>query len=160
VIDDLGPSLAVAGAVGAGLNGGVFFAFSTFVMRALVRLPASGGVSAMQSINREAPSPLFMLLLFGTGVLSIAGGAIALAGWDEPWAPYLLIGSVLYLLCPITTIAYHVPRNIALDELDADSPAAREAWARWHATWTAGNHVRTLACAVSAVAFALASWAS
>ena len=62
---------------------------------------------------------------------------------------------MLYLLCPITTIAYHVPRNIALDELDADSPAAQEAWASWHSTWTAGNHVRTLACAASAVAFAL-----
>jgi uncharacterized membrane protein len=101
-----------------------------------------------------------MLLLFGTGVLSIAGGAIALAGWDEPWAPYLLVGSALYLICPITTIAYHVPRNIALDELDPDSPAAQQAWAGWHSTWTAANHVRTLACAASAVAFALAGWAS
>ena len=95
MIDHLGPAFAVAGAVGAGLNGGVFFAFSTFVMRALARLPVSGGMSAMQAINREAPSPLFMLLLFGTGILSVAAGAIAIAGWDEPWAPYLLAGSAL-----------------------------------------------------------------
>jgi uncharacterized membrane protein len=160
VIDHLAPALAVAGAVGAGLNGGVFFAFSTFVMRALARLPASGGVSAMQAINREAPSPLFMVLLFGTGILSIATGAIAIVGGDERWAPYLLAGSALYLVCPITTIGYHVPRNTALDQLDPDSPAAQEAWDRWHSAWTAGNHVRTLACAASAVAFALAGWAS
>ncbi len=159
VIDRIGPALAVAGAVGAGLNGGVFFAFSTFVMRALVRLPASRGMSAMQAINREAPSPLFMLLLFGTGVLSIASGAIAIAGWDEPWAPYLLAGSVLYLVCPVTTIAYHVPRNIALDQLDPESLAAQEGWTSWHSQWTAGNHLRTLSCAASAVAFALAGWA-
>ncbi len=160
MIDHLAPAFAVAGAVGAGLNGGVFFAFSTFVMRALARLPASGGVSAMQAINREAPSPLFMLLLFGTGILSIAAGAIAIAGWDEPSAPFLLAGSALYLTCPITTVGFHVPRNMALDQLDADSPAAQEAWASWHSAWTAGNHVRTLACAASAVAFALAGWAS
>jgi uncharacterized membrane protein len=157
MIDDLAPTLAVAGAVGAGLNGGVFFAFSTFVMSALTRLPAPGGVSAMQAINREAPSPLFMSLLFGSGIVSIASGAIALAGWDEPWAAYMLVGSALYLVCPITTIGYHVPRNNALDRMDPNSPAARETWPNWRATWVAGNHVRTLACVASAVMFAVAA---
>jgi len=33
------------------LIGGVFFAFSTFVMKALVRVPAVPGIAAMQSIN-------------------------------------------------------------------------------------------------------------
>jgi uncharacterized membrane protein len=160
VIDRVVLALTVIAAMGAGLNGGVFFAFSTFVMRALGRLPAPNGVSAMQAINREAPSPLFMLLLFGTGIVSIASGAVALTGWDEPWAPYLLAGSALYLVCPITTITYHVPRNIALDRIEPDSPAAEETWTSWHSAWTAGNHVRTLACVASTSAFALAGWAS
>ena len=156
MIDGAAHVLAASAAVGAGLNGGVFFAFSTFVMRALGRLPSSQGMSAMQAINREAPSPLFMTLLFGTGVLCIAAGAVALARWEEPWAPYLLVGGVLYIVCPIATMAYHVPRNLALDRMDTGSPAARDLWPHWHRAWTAGNHVRTLACGASAVIFVLA----
>ena len=114
----------------------------------------------MQAINRAAPSAFFMVLLFGTGVLSIATGAIAIVSGDEPWAASLLAGSALYLVGPITTIGYHVPRNIALDRLDPDSPAAQDAWDSWHSAWTAGNHVRTLACTASAMAFALAGWTS
>jgi uncharacterized membrane protein len=43
--------VALAAALGAGLNGGVFFAFSGFVMPALQRLPAAQGIAAMQSIT-------------------------------------------------------------------------------------------------------------
>jgi uncharacterized membrane protein len=43
-------ALTVAAAVGCGAVGGVFFAFSGFVMPALRRLPAAQGVAAMQSI--------------------------------------------------------------------------------------------------------------
>jgi hypothetical protein len=46
--------LAFAGALGSGLMAGAFFAFSTFVMRALARLPAAEGIAAMQSINVAA----------------------------------------------------------------------------------------------------------
>ena len=56
----------VAAAVGAGTAGGVFFAFSTFVMRALDRLPPAHSLAAMQAINKDAPNPLFMAALFGT----------------------------------------------------------------------------------------------
>ena len=41
----------LATTLGCGLNAGVFFAFSTFVMPALKRLPAAQGIAAMQSIN-------------------------------------------------------------------------------------------------------------
>jgi uncharacterized membrane protein len=39
-------ALPVPLAVGAGLVGGVFFAFSTFVMKALSQLPAEQGIAA------------------------------------------------------------------------------------------------------------------
>ena len=38
-------------ALGCGLIAGAFFAFSTFVMKVLARLPTSHGIAAMQSIN-------------------------------------------------------------------------------------------------------------
>ena len=45
-------TLTVIAAVGAGVSGGVFFAFSSFIMKALGRLPAAEGISAMNAINR------------------------------------------------------------------------------------------------------------
>ena len=53
-------------ALGCGLVAGVFFAFSSFVMPALKRLPPAQGISAMRSINRLAVTPAFMTALFGT----------------------------------------------------------------------------------------------
>ena len=64
-------ALTLAAALGCGTVGGVFFAFSTFVMPALRRLPEAQGVAAMQSINITAITPLFMTALFGTAVVCL-----------------------------------------------------------------------------------------
>src|SRR4026209_599360 len=78
-------------AVGAGLAGGVSFAFSSFVMPALRRLPSEQGIAAMQSLNKQAPTPVFMTLLLGNAALSAGLGVHALLNRDEPQA--LLLGS-------------------------------------------------------------------
>jgi len=54
--------------LGCGLVGGVFFAFSAFVMNALANLAPAQGIAAMQSINRSAIRPTFMIALFGTAL--------------------------------------------------------------------------------------------
>ena len=41
----------IAAIVGSALIGGIFFAFSNFIMKALVRVPSSEGMLAMQTIN-------------------------------------------------------------------------------------------------------------
>src|SRR5262245_56483306 len=64
MIDGYPRTLTVIAALGAALSAGVFFAFSTFVMQALRRLPDEQGLAAMQAINKAAPTPLFMLALF------------------------------------------------------------------------------------------------
>ena len=46
--------LSLFAALGCAMMSGVFFAFSTFVMKALARLPAEQGVAAMQAINVAA----------------------------------------------------------------------------------------------------------
>ena len=61
-------SLIVATAIACATMGGVFFAFSSFVMQALKRLPPAQGIAAMQSINIVAVTPVFMTALFGTAV--------------------------------------------------------------------------------------------
>ena len=150
-------ALTVAAAVGCGVVGGVFFAFSTFVMAALRRLPAPQGIAAMQSINVTAVQPPLMLALFGTAAACAALIVVAVTSWDEPYAPWLLAGGLVYLLGEIVvTIAYNVPRNDELAALDPDSSEAAARWPSWVAEWRAGNHVRTVAGAAAAAAMCIA----
>lgn len=143
--------LTLVTAVGCGLNAGVLFAFSGFVMNALARLPAAHGVAAMQAINVAAISFAFMLVLFGTALACILVAVLALTRSHQPYTPYLLAGSGLYLLGVIAvTLAFNVPRNTALAELEPASTDAAAAWTRYLAEWTAGNHVRTLAALAAA----------
>lgn len=138
--------LTLVAALGCALAAGVFFAFSTFVMPALGRLPASQGIAAMQSINAAAINPWFMTALFGTAAACVATIVAALANSSEPYAPYLLLAGALYLLGSIgVTIAYHVPRNEALAKVDPTGAEAVAHWARYVAGWTAWNHVRAAA---------------
>jgi uncharacterized membrane protein len=149
-------ALTIVAAIGAGVSAGVYFAFSAFVMKALGRLPAGQGVSAMNAINKAAPAPLFMLALFGTAVVCVALAVIALRDLDQRWAGYLLAGSALYLASVVLTIAYHVPRNDALARVDPTGPGATRAWAGYLRPWTAWNHVRTVASLAGTTTFILA----
>lgn len=49
--------------IGSALIDGVFFAFSSFIMKALARLPSSQGMLVMQSINVMVLNPLFLTSL-------------------------------------------------------------------------------------------------
>jgi uncharacterized membrane protein len=144
-------ALTLAGALGSGLVAGVFFAFSSFVMPALARLPAAQGIAAMQAINVAAISFAFMLALFGTALLCLALVVWGIAEWGGSFGPYLVGGGALYLLGVVaTTGAYNVPRNNALGELAASDPRAPGEWSRYRSEWTAGNHVRTVTALAAA----------
>ena len=149
-------TLTVIAAVGAGVSGGVFFAFSSFIMKALGRLPAAEGISAMNAINKAAPTPLFMIALFGTAVVSIAASVVALHHLDQRWAVYVLTGTELYLVCIILTAVYHVPRNNALALVNPTGPGAADAWAQYLSSWTGWNHVRAVTALAGSTAFILA----
>ncbi|KQR11729.1 hypothetical protein ASF78_10865 [Cellulomonas sp. Leaf334] len=134
--------LTVATAIASATVGGVFFAFSTFVMPALRRLPPAQGMAAMQSINVTALRPPLMLLMFGAMLASVA---LVVAGVVDR-SPWLLAGAAVYLVGAIVvTAAYNVPRNIELAALDPASPDAAARWPAWVSEWNAGNHVRTIA---------------
>jgi uncharacterized membrane protein len=148
--------LTVATAVGAATVGGVLLAFSTFVMKALKRLPDSDGLAAMQAINRAAPSPLFMSVLFGTAASAVGLGVVAIQRRDDPYSTYLLIGAGLYLAGIILTIAYHVPHNDALALVDPTSSGAAATWHHYVTNWTFWNHVRTLASIAGSTMLVLA----
>ncbi len=149
--------VTVAAALGCGLMAGVYFTFSTFIMVALKQLPASQGVTAMQSINVKAVNPLFMLALFGTGVLCLGTASWALiASGDQPQA-LLVGGSAIYLVGSILiTIVGNVPMNNRLAGLDAEEPESAGYWEHYVARWTNLNHLRTLASLIATVMLAMA----
>lgn len=148
--------LTVVAAVGSGLAAGVFFAFSTFVMTALGRLPDRQGLRAMQEINDAAPTPWFMVPLIGTALVCAVLVVVALRRTNELPARYLLVGSALYLVGIAVTIAYHIPKNDDLALVDPNSPGAADAWNDYRTPWTAWNHVRTLAFVGAAIVFTVA----
>ena len=149
--------LTLFAALGCGVVAGVFFAFSTFVMRALARLPARQGIAAMQAINVAAVTPAFMMALFGT---ALACGALIVSSfvvWDESFAGYLLTGGALYLLGTIgPTGVYHVPRNEALAEIEPSSLGAEEHWSRYLRGWTRWNHLRFAAAFAASATLVIA----
>ena len=50
-MDQLIPVVGTAPLLGSALIGGIFFAFSSFIMRALAAVPSEEGIAAMQSIR-------------------------------------------------------------------------------------------------------------
>src|ERR671911_2954255 len=150
-------ALTLVTALGCGLNAGVFFAFSSFVMKALARLHLAQGIGAMQAINVAAVTFAFMAALFGTAVACGALAVWALFAWDESFAPYLLVGSALYLIGTILlTIVYHVPRNEALARVEPHSAEAESHWKRYLSGWTAWNHLRAATALAAAATLTIA----
>ena len=117
--------LVLATALGCGLVAGSLFAFSSFVMKALARVPEPQGIVAMQSINVTAVMPGFMSAFVGSAIACAALAVTSIVRWDEPYGPYLLAGSLCYLVGTFgLTLGYHVPRNNALETIDPTRPGA------------------------------------
>ncbi|MER7802879.1 DUF1772 domain-containing protein [Streptomyces sp. BPPL-273] len=149
--------LTVLGVLGAGLTAGVFCAFSTFVMQGLAALPPAQGVAAMNSVNRAAVRPAFMLVFLGTAVLAVVIAVVTFVLWPEGAAVELLLGSAFFLIGSFgVTAAANVPRNTALLEVEPGSAQAADRWTSYVREWTAWNHVRTVASAATVVLYVLA----
>jgi uncharacterized membrane protein len=140
-------------AVLCGVAGGVFFAFSTYVMPALDRVAPAQAVAAMQAINVAAVAP-FTTVQGAPAVLSVALIVDALVDWRGTASALIVAAGIVYLVGLIgLTGGYHVPRNNALDRVDAAGPEAAAAWRRYAGPWTRGNHVRALAGTLAAGLF-------
>lgn len=132
--------LLVAASVGSALVAGIFFAFSTFILLALDRLPPADAAAAMRAINVTVINPLFFAAFFGAAGLAVA----AAFHWEQPT---VLAGAACYLLGTIgVTIAGNVPLNERLARGAVDWSGYRRPWGFW-------NHVRTAAALAAAVLF-------
>lgn len=144
-------ALAFLACIGAGTIGGVFFAFSTFVMQALAQLPPGQGIAAMQRINVVVLNPLFLGVFVGSAFLAVACVIVSFMPWSAPRSPLLLAAGLLYIVGSFyVTRAFNVPRNQELAQLNAESSEAAAYWPRYVHEWSSWNHVRTAASLASA----------
>jgi uncharacterized membrane protein len=144
--DELLFLLTLISALGTGLVAGTFYAFSTFVMRALGRLPPAQGIAAMQAINVAVINPWFLIVFLGTAatcaVVAFQGMLIS----DERAGLFMLGGSGLYLIGAfLLTMAANVPLNNWLAKIEPAGADSAERWSRYVRYWTLSNHVRTMA---------------
>jgi uncharacterized membrane protein len=139
-------SIVFIAALGSGLIAGVFFAFSSFVMGALAKLPPAQGIAAMQSINIVVINPIFMAVLFGTGVISLYLGYVGV----RDGVPLMWMGAAAYVVGTLlVTMAFNVPLNNALAGAAPESAEGAALWSHYLSSWSLWNHIRGIAALVA-----------
>jgi uncharacterized membrane protein len=137
--------LVLAGALSSALVAGMFYAFSSFIMAALARVPGAEGMRAMNAINVTVITPSFMALFMGTAVLGIGLAIWSLFSIAQTDSQLVLLGALLYVLgCFGVTMVFNVPLN---DQLAA--APTETLWNSYLRTWTLWNSVRTAAATLS-----------
>lgn len=135
----------LAGALSSALVAGMFYAFSSFIMAALARVPPAEGMRAMNAINLTVITPSFMVLFMGTAVLGIGLAIWSLFSIAQTDSQLVLLGALLYLVgCFGVTMVFNVPLNDRLAAAPTEAP-----WHSYLETWTLWNSVRTAAAALS-----------
>ncbi len=145
-------TLAQLAVLAYALVGGVFLAFSDFIMRALSVTSGHGGAEAMQAINREVFRWVFMTLFLGLAALSLALVVYAMLTLTGPTATLIAAAGLVYLVgCFGVTVVFNVPMNEALAGMDLSHDATRAYWTGTYLPrWTFWNTVRTIACGLAA----------
>ena len=133
-----------ATAIGSGLIAGLYFAFSTFIMRAFGNIDTSHAVAAMNSINATILRSLFMPLFFGSTLISVALVVVALLNWL-----LLITGAIYFLGMFVCTLVFNVPLNNRLAGVNPDSADIRQVWSHYLVAWTRWNHIRTVSSLIS-----------
>jgi uncharacterized membrane protein len=149
-------AVVFAAAISSGIVGGIFYAFSSFVMTALSHMPPAQGVTAMNSISVAVINVSFMTVFMGTAILSLVVGVASPVMWNEPGAKFALAGSIVYLVgCVGVTMIFNVPLNDRLATM-GDTAQAIAFWPSYLASWILWNHVRSVAGILSAALLTLA----
>ena len=130
-----------------GVVGGIFLAFSDFIMPGFGKASPEAGREAMQVINTQVYRSLFLVMLMGLGPVVFALGVWAV------WAGSVIVlaGAALYLFAVLgVTMVGNVPMNKRLDR----GPDAAPYWPQYQRAWTRLNHLRSLGSVVAAACFA------
>lgn len=140
------------------LVGGVFKAFSEFLMSGLLRADPAGGIESMQQINRTVIRTEFVFALILIAPVSLAFAVYALIAMDGPGSYLIIAAAAIYLpFVFLMTIVGNVPMNNRLDQFDHLSGEAETYWREYGVRWTRLNHFRTLGSIVTAILYLLAA---
>ncbi len=154
-------ALLIVSLTASGIIGGVFFIFSTTIMRSLAARPTDEAIGIMNEINAVIVRTNFMAVFLGNVILSLVVIGFSVFGNSFSGRWFAVSGAVFYLIGGfLVTIIFNVPRNNALAAAVPDDPiAANLVWQDYLREWTFWNHVRTFACIASAMflAFSLVS---
>lgn len=140
--------LCAASVIAYAAIGGVFLAFSDFIMRSFNLVKAQGGIESMQVLNVEIMRSVFMILFMGLMLVSLGIAVYATINVEGTPRLLLMLAGGLYLFGVFAvTAAGNVPLN---NQLAAMDPAATQTLAFWKETymtrWVSLNSLRTLAC--------------
>jgi uncharacterized membrane protein len=150
-------SLTLFSALGCALMAGVFFAFSTFVMKGLDQIPVNESISAMNSINVRAARSLFGAAFMVTPLICVITMIVALWKWQNPASIYILVGGIIYVVFSLlVTIGFNIPLNDALATVAANDPNNANLWRNFYDPWMFWNHVRTVGSLGATTAFIIA----
>lgn len=128
--------------------GGVFLAFSDFIMRSFDLVRNQAGIETMQVLNVEIMRSVFMVLFMGLAVISLLIVVCAALSLEGTSRLLLVLAGATYLLGVFAvTAAGNVPLNNQLAGLGSTTSQALTFWKESYMTrWVTLNSLRTLAC--------------
>ncbi|MDF1670942.1 MAG: DUF1772 domain-containing protein [Roseovarius sp.] len=139
--------------LGFAILAGVFLAFSDFIMRSLALTSGTGGIEAMQVINREVFRWVFMALFLGLVPVSLILVGYGLISLDGTARTMIVLAGVVYLIGSFgVTIRFNVPMNEMLAGMETGHDITKTYWSDVYLPrWVFWNSVRTAACAACAI---------
>lgn len=136
-------AVTITSAVGAGITGGVYFAFWAIVVPTLRTLPAADAIAAMQRINVNAVRLPFMTVFFAGAAASVVVVVSEAATGDTALeAPNRMVGAALAIASFGITVARNVPLNNALARVTPDSLESAALWTAFERRWSTANLLR------------------
>lgn len=138
--------------------GGVFSAFSEFIMSALLRTAPAGGIEAMQHINRTVIKTQFVAGILLIALFSVLFALYSLTVINGTALATLILAPIVYLPTVfLMTIFGNVPMNNKLERLDHTSAEAEAYWVKYGRDWTRLNHLRSLGSVLTAGIYLIAA---
>ena len=138
--------------------GGVFSAFSEFVMSGLLRTAPAGGIEAMQHINRTVIKTQFVAGILSIAVFSVLFAIYSMTIFEGAALVTLILAPIVYLPTVFfMTIFGNVPMNNKLERLDHKTFEAETYWIEYGRDWTRLNHIRTLGSILTAGLYVIAA---
>ncbi|MEM7004486.1 MAG: anthrone oxygenase family protein [Pseudomonadota bacterium] len=138
--------------------GGVFSAFSEFVMAGLLRTAPAGGIEAMQHINRTVIKTQFVAGILCIALFSVLFAVYSVTVFEGAALVMLLLAPIIYLPSVFfMTMFGNVPMNDRLERLVHTTFEAEAYWEEYGRNWTRLNHIRTLGSILTAGLYTIAA---